>query len=123
MGLFDVGQLTYTAMQVRAAAHAGALYVYGSGGSCTTSGITAAITAATPSLTVSASPVPVCAVYECPTSSGTLVASTSGASCADGDTAGVYATMSAKASFKPIAPWSKLVLPTVVTANSAIRYQ
>jgi Flp pilus assembly protein TadG len=27
MGIYDVGQMTYTAMQVRAAAHAGAQYV------------------------------------------------------------------------------------------------
>jgi len=121
MGIFDVGQMTYTAMQVRAAAHAGAQYVYGlNGGACTTSGIASAVTSAT-SLAVSASPSPVCGVLACVTNNALVT--TTGTTCPSGDPPGTYATISAKATFTPVAPWSKLVLPTTITANSEIRYQ
>jgi Flp pilus assembly protein TadG len=120
MGIFDVGQMTYTAMQVRAAAHAGAQYVYANPQACTTSGISAAVAAATP-LAVSASPTPSCAVTACVTNN--VLVTTTGTTCPSGDPPGTYASVSAKATFTPVAPWSKLVLPTTITANSEIRYQ
>ena len=120
MGIFDVGQLTYTDMQVNAAANAGAQYVY-SNGCASTQGIATAVTSAT-ILSVTANPSPVCPVYYCATN-GALVSSTSGATCPSGEKAGAYATVSAQAAFTPVAPWSGLVLPTTLSASSAIRYQ
>lgn len=121
MGIFDVGQMTFTAMQVRAAAHAGAQYVYANPQACTTSGITSAVTSATPGLTVSASPAPSCGVTACVTNN--VIVATSGTTCPSGDPPGTYAQISAKATFTPVAPWSTLVLPTTITASSEIRYQ
>jgi Flp pilus assembly protein TadG len=119
MGLFDVGQMTYTAMQVRAAAHAGAQYVYATQ-ACSQSGIVSAVTSATP-LTVSANPSPSCAVQACVTNN--VLVTTTGTTCPSGDPPGTYAQISAKATFTPVAPWSGLVLPTTITASSEIRYQ
>jgi Flp pilus assembly protein TadG len=121
MGIYDVGQMTYTAMQVRAAAHAGAVYVYANPGSCTTSGIQSAVQQATPGLTVSASPAPACGVQACVTNNALVT--TTGTSCPSGDPPGTYAQIFAKATFTPVAPWSTLVLPTTITASSEIRYQ
>lgn len=120
MGIFDVGQLTYTSMQVTAAAHAGAQYVYANGCS-STQGISTAVTSATP-LAVSANPSPVCPVYYCANGSA-LASSTSGATCPSGEVAGTYATVSAQAPFTPIAPWAGLVFPATLSASSVIRYQ
>jgi Flp pilus assembly protein TadG len=120
MGLFDVGQMTYTAMQVRAAAHAGAQYVYANPQACSTSGIAAAVTSATP-LAVSANPAPSCAIQACVTNN--VLVTTSAPTCPSGDPPGTYAQISAKATFTPVAPWSTLVLPTTITASSEIRYQ
>lgn len=120
MGIFDFGEMTYTVMQVSAAAHAGAQYVYANGCSSTT-GVSTAVTNATP-LTVTANPSPVCGVYYCATN-GALVASTSGATCPSGEPSGAYATISAQAPFTPIAPWSGLIFPTTLSSSSTIRYQ
>jgi len=120
MGIFDVGQMTFTAMQVRAAAHAGAQYVYANPQACTTSGISAAVVAATP-LAVSTNSTTSCAVTACVTNN--VLVTTSGTTCPSGDPPGTYAQISAKAAFTPVAPWSTLVLPTTITATSEIRYQ
>jgi len=121
MGIFDVGQMTYTSMQVRAAAHAGAQYVYANPSNCTASGISTAVTSATPSLTVSASPTPVCGIQACVTNN--VLVTTANSTCPSGDPPGTYASISAKATFTPVAPWSTLILPTTITASSEIRYQ
>jgi Flp pilus assembly protein TadG len=123
MGIFDFGEMTYTVMQVRAAAHAGTQYVYqtiGDQTTCTTSGITSAVTSAT-SLTVTATPAPSCTVKACVTNN--VIVATSGSTCPSGDPPGTYATVSAQANFSPIAPWSGLIFPSTITASSTIRYQ
>jgi Flp pilus assembly protein TadG len=123
MGIFDFGQMTYTVMQVRAAAHAGTQYVYqtvGDSTTCTPGGISAAVVAATP-LTVTATPSPSCSVKACVTNN--VLVTTSGSTCPSGDLPGTYATVTAQAHFSPIAPWSGLIFPSTITANSTIRYQ
>jgi Flp pilus assembly protein TadG len=123
MGLFDVGQMTYTAMQVRAAAHAGAQYVYFTANNsqpCSTSGIQTAVQQATP-LNVSTTNATSCGVKACVTNN--VLVATTGSTCPSGDPPGIYAEISASAAFTPVAPWSTLVLPTTITATSEIRYQ
>ena len=123
MGIVDVGQLTYTAMQVRAAAHAGAQYVYkNAAGACpTATSIASAVQSATP-LTVSATPSPSC-VAACVTNNALVTVTAATKTCPSGDAPGQYATISASGAYTPIAPWTRLALPTTVTANSTIRYQ
>ncbi len=120
MGMFDLAQLAYTTMEVNAAANAGVQYVYANGCS-STSGIASAITGAT-SLTVQASPSPVCSVSQC-VASDSLTAAPSSGNCASGEPPGSFATVSAQASYTPVAPWSSLLFPTTLTASSTIRYK
>ncbi len=119
MGMFDVGQLAFTMMQVNSAANAGAQYVYANGCS-SPSAIAAAVTGASTDGAIQASPAPACGVAECVVNDA-LVAPTQG-SCASGDLPGEYATISAKASFSPVAPWSGLVMPTTLVSATTIRY-
>jgi Flp pilus assembly protein TadG len=120
MGVYDFGNMTYTVMKLRAAAQAGAQYVYANPGACTTTAVASAVTNAT-TLTLK-TPTVNCTAYYCVTSNA-LVASTSGATCGSGEKSGTFATVTAQTNFSAIAPWSGLIFPTTLSASSTIRYQ
>ena len=115
MGVFDYASLSYDAMEVNAAAHAGADYALRNGWSA--SGVQTAVTGAT-SITVSATPAPTlssaCIV------NGALQTTTS-STCPSGGTPGSYAIVNAQASFTPLAIWSSFVMPSTISAQAAVR--
>jgi len=114
-GLIDVSRLVLAKLQVQAAAQAGADYAQRRGWDL--AGISAAVGAATP-LAAAAAPAPqpstACVV------SGAL-ASTTAALCANGRRPARFATVSAQASFRALAPWPGFVMPSLVTGQAVVR--
>lgn len=130
MGIFDFGSLAYTDMQVNAAAHAGAQWVYannsnGVSNGCTPTTVKTAVQSAV-EITVTAAASTACSVSYCVKTAGTLVAPTNGACPAattNGEPPGTYAVVSASTNVTALAPWSSLTMPSSLTATAAIRYQ
>ena len=118
VGTADYGLGIYRQMEVQNAAQAGAEYARKHGFS--TTGIAAAVTAATP-YSVSASPTP---VQSCGCPSGTTISSaTCGTTCAGGQTAGVYVTVDAQATYNTIIPYPGIANSYTLTAASTVRIQ
>jgi Flp pilus assembly protein TadG len=118
IGTADYGLGIYRQMEVQNAAQAGAEYARKHGFS--TTGITTAVTAATP-LTVSASPVP---AQSCGCPSGTAISSaTCGSTCASGAVAGTYVTVAAQATYSTIVPYPGIASSYTLTASSTVRIQ
>jgi Flp pilus assembly protein TadG len=118
IGTGDYGLGIYRQMEVQNAAQAGAEYARKHGFS--TTGITNAVTAATP-LTVSASPAP---AQSCGCPSGTTISSaTCGTTCASGALAGTYVTVAAQATYSTIVPYPGIANSYTLTASSTVRIQ
>ncbi len=116
IGTADYGYAIYDQMEVQNAAQAGAEYARKHGFSA--SGITSAVTAATP-LTVSATPAP---AESCGCPSGTsLTPATCGTSCASGLTAGTYVTVSAQATYTTLVPYPGIANSFTLAAASTVR--
>jgi Flp pilus assembly protein TadG len=117
----DLGMGAYTQMQVRNAAEAGAEWAIRNQNFDQTA-ITSAVTGAT-AISVSANPVPA-KFCGCLSGSPASVASAScGTTCADGATAGLYATVNAQATYTPLFPYPVLGQTMTMSAQSTVRYQ
>jgi Flp pilus assembly protein TadG len=115
-GLVDGSRYIVQAMQVNAAAQAGADFAVRNGWNA--AGITTAVTTATP-LAVTASPAPTqgagCAV-------GTAVQAAVGGSCPNGGGApGNFVLVSAQKAFTPIMPWPGLPRQPTLSAQARVR--
>jgi Flp pilus assembly protein TadG len=117
MGVVDLGFAIYTGMQVYSAAEAGALYAARNGWD--SAGISSAVTGATGTSGITATPAPT-HFCGCPTASG-VVTWTCGTNCASGSTAGQYARINASLAYSTILPYAALGLPSTFTAKSVVR--
>lgn len=119
IGTIDIGTAAYRAMQVQAAAEAGAIYVSENGFDAT--GISSAVTNAISSTRpISATPAP-SLFRACPTSSGLVEqACTSTCTCGDGSSPGQYVRISAQITPEPPI-LSGLGLPTTLSGEAVIR--
>lgn len=115
----DIGLALYRKMQVENAAQAGAQYAIVRGFDET--GVTGAVTAATNSTTITASPKP----YQfcgCPTSAGVSTVSC-GAICPSGAQAGTYAMVSAQGTFYTLVNYQIVAATYTYSAQSTARLQ
>lgn len=117
MGLVELGSAMYGAMQVYDSVEAGALYAAKNG--FDSAGISAAVTNATgtPGITATPAPVEFCG---CPDASG-IVETACTTTCNDGKPPGQYARISAALAHQTILPYPALPLPTTLTAQSIVR--
>jgi Flp pilus assembly protein TadG len=119
--VIDISVAIYTRMQVQNAAQAGAEYALAKGWNQTN--VQNAITNAVSFLTVTASPAPTL-TYQCVNGSGTgLVASSSGAACSGGGTAGSYVTANAQASYTPLVSYPGFSGTTTYSSTAVVRIQ
>lgn len=121
VGLCDLGLGLYGAMQVQAAAEAGAQYAalkYPAAvwDQTATNAISAAVTAATGEGDISANPVPrkICG---CP-DGGTFAPTACGSTCPSGSQAGTYASVSAQLQYTTILPYPGLRNPVILTGQA-----
>ncbi len=118
VGTADYGFAVYQQIQVQNAAQAGAEYALKHGFS--TTGITNAVTAATP-LTVTAVPAP---SESCGCPSGTAITpAVCNSACAGGQAAGVYVTVGAQATYTTIVPYPGIPTSFALAASSTVRIQ
>ncbi|HEV2530981.1 TadE/TadG family type IV pilus assembly protein [Phenylobacterium sp.] len=112
-GLFDGARLINTSLQVQASAQAGAAYAAIHG--FDSAGIQTAVAQATP-LGAQATPAPTEFV-------GCLVGKPigQGDKCTGDNPLGSYVTVTAQASFTPLAPWPGLLWPNALTAQAMVR--
>jgi len=112
-GLYDGARLINTSLEVHAAAQAGARYAAVHG--FDEAGIQNAVSVAT-SLGAQASPAPSDFV-------GCLVGQPigQGDKCTGDNPFGEYVTVTAQASFTPLAPWPSAVWPSTLTAQALVR--
>jgi Flp pilus assembly protein TadG len=117
MGVVELGYAMYEAMQVYNAVEAGALYAAKNGYDAT--GIAAAVSNATgtPGITATPAPVQFCG---CPNAGGILETACN-ATCNDGKQPGQYVRISAALAHQTILPYPSLPLPTTLTAQSIVR--
>jgi Flp pilus assembly protein TadG len=116
-GLVEVGFSMYQSMQVSNSVEAGAVYAAKNGWDA--NGIAAAVTNATGTPGISASPAPE-KFCGCPAASGVATAVCT-ATCTNGNTPGEYVRISAALLRQSIIPYASLGLPTSLTAQSIIR--
>ena len=116
-GVADGGRLILQAMQVHAAAQAGADYArrYGWDPDRIQTAIT---TTASPDVAASPGPQIVRGCLQ-----GGEIVATSGYTCPDGGTTGTYVTVYAQKTFDSLIPWSELSLPANLTAQSQVRIE
>jgi Flp pilus assembly protein TadG len=124
VGLFDLGFGLWQSMQVQAAAEAGAQYASLNALTWNATAIATAVTSATGASGVSATPAP-SQVCGCTNSNIlTPVGSPTGGSCSSftctpSGTAGLYASVSAQASYSPLVPWPWMSrTPTTLTGQA-----
>lgn len=115
----DIGLAVYRKMQVENAAQAGAQYAIVHG--FDTSGISSAVTSATNSTSITASPAPV-QFCGCPTSKG-LSSVSCGTVCTGGAQAGTYATVSAQATYHTLINYQIVAATYTYNAQSTTRLQ
>ncbi|WP_456654679.1 TadE/TadG family type IV pilus assembly protein [Bradyrhizobium sp. JR3.5] len=115
----DIGLAVYRKMQVENAAQAGAQYAIARG--FNTSGISNAVTSATNSTAITASPSPV-QFCGCPTSTGISTVSC-GTVCTGGAQAGTYATVSAQATYYTMINYQIVAATYTYNAQSTARLQ
>jgi len=131
MGIFDFGNYAYEAMEVHAAAYAGAsaaVAAVQNKGSCTTALITSAETSATPlgsSIQTSGTgngQSANCSYtgYVNTSGSTSTLSTTCSGTC---PASGTYAVSYAQISFSPVLSWTGLVLPSTISATATVRYQ
>lgn len=114
----DIGLAVYRKMQVEDAAQAGAQYAISHG--FDTSGISSAVTSATNSTAITASPPPV-QFCGCPTSTGVSTVSC-GTVCTGGVQAGTYMTVSAQATYYTLINY-QMIANYTFNAQSTARLQ
>ena len=119
IGTADLGFGIYRNMQVQAAAQAGAGYAVVKG--FTVSGVSNAVTSATPFGGVQASPAPQ-QFCGCPAASGITTISCS-TTCPDTSKPGTYVAVSARASYAPILPYPLLPSSFELAATATARLQ
>lgn len=120
MGVVELGFAIYEAMQVYSAAEAGALYAVQNGWD--SSGIAAAVTNATSTTGLTATPAP-SEFWGCPSESGIAAVASSSIQCAGGNSPGLYVQVSASIDHSTILPYPGLSLPTTFTAKSIVRLE
>jgi Flp pilus assembly protein TadG len=132
MGIFDFGTYAYEAMEVKAAAYAGAeaaVSAVQNQQSCTTPMITAAEQSATSlGKSISTSGAGPGATASCSytgyVNTNSNGASTLSTSCSGTcPTAGTYAVAYAQTSFSPLLSWTGLVLPSTISSTAMVRFQ
>jgi len=114
VGLFDLGFGAYQLIQVHAAAEAGAQYAARHSWDATA--IAAAVTSATGTSGVAATPAP-SQVCGCP-DGGTFTPMPSCGTCPSGSPAGVYASVSAQLTYSPVLPYPGLSDPLTLTGQA-----
>lgn len=114
----DIGLAVYRKMQVEDAAQAGAQYAIAHGFDA--SGISSAVTSATNSTAITASPGPV-QFCGCPTSAGVSTVSC-GTVCTGGVQAGTYTTVSAQATYYTLINY-QVIANYTYNAQSTARLQ
>lgn len=117
MGVIELGYAMFEAMQVHNSVEAGALYAAKNGYDAT--GIAAAVTNATGTPGISATPAPV-QFCGCPSATG-IVEIACSATCSGGSPSGQYVRISAKLTHQTILPYPALGLPNTLTAQSVLR--
>lgn len=115
----DIGLALYRKMQVENAAQAGAQYAIVRGFDVT--GVSNAVTSATNSTAITASPGPF-QFCGCPTSAGVSAVSC-GAVCASGAQAGTYATVSAQGTYYTLINYQVVAATYTYSAQSTARLQ
>ncbi|WP_439400367.1 TadE/TadG family type IV pilus assembly protein (plasmid) [Bradyrhizobium sp. PMVTL-01] len=115
----DIGLAVYRKMQVENAAQAGAQYAIARG--FDTSGISSAVTSATNSAAITASPAPLL-FCGCPTRGGVSSVSC-GTVCAGGAQAGTYTTVSAQATYSTLINYQIVAATYTYSAQSTARLQ
>ncbi|WP_271566512.1 TadE/TadG family type IV pilus assembly protein [Bradyrhizobium sp. CCBAU 11386] len=115
----DIGLAVYRKMQVEQAAQAGAQYAIARGFDA--SGISSAVTSATNSTVITASPAPV-QFCGCPTNEGVSSVSC-GTVCSGGAQAGTYATVSAQATYYTLINYQIVAATYTYNARSTARLQ
>jgi Flp pilus assembly protein TadG len=115
----DIGLAVYRKMQVENAAQAGAQYAIARG--YDVSGISNAVTSATNSTAITASPSPV-QFCGCPTSTGVSTVSC-GTVCTGGAQAGTYTTVSAQATYSTLINYQIVAADYTYNAQSTARLQ
>jgi len=124
-GVVELGMAAYQAMQVQTAVEAGVLYAIQNGVTSPTA-IGTAVTSATATPGVMATPIPL-VFCGCPSyTAGVGVVSQGGnctTACADGSTPGTYVTVNAALPHTTIMPFLKLPLPATLTASATVRVQ
>ena len=117
MGVVEVGNTMYRAMQVYDSVEAGMLYAAQNG--FDSAGISSAVVNATGTQGIIATPAPV-QFCGCPGASGILTAACN-ATCNDGNAPGKYVRISAAIPRQIILPYPPLPLPSTLTAQSILR--
>lgn len=114
----DIGLAVYRKMQVENAAQAGAQYAMVNG--FDSASIVSAVTSATNSTAITASPAP---AKFCGCASGSSISTvTCGATCTGGATAGIYVKVSAQANYYTILDY-QIVSTYTLSAQSTARLQ
>jgi len=119
VSLTDIGLALYRKMQVEEAAQAGAQYAILRGYNA--SGISDAVTNATNSTAITASPAPT-QFCGCPTSAG-ISAVSCGTVCTGGAQAGTYTTVSARATYYTLINYQIVATTYSFSAQSTARLQ
>jgi len=116
----ELGLGMYESMQVSNAVSAGTLYATKNG--YDVPGITTAVTGATgtPGITATPAPTRVCG---CPGASGIAVVACGPTLCPDGSPAGQYVRINASITHQKVLPSLGLPVPTTLTAQSIVRLQ
>ena len=118
--LADLGLAYSKQIQVQQAAQAGAQYaVFHPWNSNSPTAISSVVTAATGLSGIAASPAP-SEACGCPSGSS-VAAANCGSTCSDGQPAGYYVTVNARATYSPKLPYSVLGGPVTLTAQSTVR--
>jgi len=115
----DIGLAVYRKMQVEGAAQAGAQYAIMNG--YDSSAITSAVTSATNSSAITATPAPT-KFCGCPTGSS-ISTITCGATCSGGSTAGTYVAVSAQSVYYTFLNYQIVATSHTFNAQSTVRLQ
>jgi len=118
MGVVELGFAIYQAMEAYDAAEAGTIYAGKYGWSAT--GISTAVTSASTTTGVTATPLPI-EFWGCPSESGITTVASGSTKCSSGNSPGLYVQVQASISHVAILPYPGLSLPATFTAKSIIR--
>lgn len=118
LGVVELGFGTYQAMQVQNSVEAGALYVAKYGWN--QAGIQNAVTGATGTTGVTATPAPT-QFCGCPTTTGVTPVACTGVTCTDGKPPGSYVKINASIPHARIITYPGLAMPTSFSASTIVR--